>query len=99
MRWASLRHGDADDQRGVRANIGRPGRARPRGRLLADADRPLQAHPDLLFMAEVYWDMEWTLQRRGFDLCYDKRLYDRLAHDPRASVAATWRPTPATRST
>ena len=29
-------------------------------------------------MAEVYWDMEWTLQRQGFDYTYDKRLYDRL---------------------
>ena len=45
-----------------------------------------QAHPDLLFMAEVYWDMEWTLQQQGFELCYDKRLYDRLVHDSPASV-------------
>ena len=37
-------------------------------------------------MAEVYWDMEWTLQQQGFDLCYDKRLYDRLVHDPPDSV-------------
>jgi hypothetical protein len=29
-------------------------------------------------MAEVYWDMEWTLQQQGFDYTYDKRLYDRL---------------------
>ena len=29
-------------------------------------------------MAEVYWDLEWTLQQQGFDYCYDKRLYDRL---------------------
>ena len=35
-------------------------------------------HPDFLFMAEVYWDMEWTLQQQGFDYAYDKRLYDRL---------------------
>jgi hypothetical protein len=34
--------------------------------------------PDFVFMAEVYWDLEWTLQRQGFDYCYDKRLYDRL---------------------
>jgi hypothetical protein len=34
--------------------------------------------PDFLFMAEVYWDMEWTLQQQGFDYAYDKRLYDRL---------------------
>jgi alpha amylase-like protein len=45
-----------------------------------------QAHPDFLFIAEVYWDMEWTLQQQGFDLCYDKRLYDRLAHDSPESV-------------
>ena len=37
-----------------------------------------QRHPDFTFMAEVYWDMEWTLQQQGFDFTYDKRLYDRL---------------------
>ena len=35
-------------------------------------------HPDFIFMAEVYWDLEWTLQQQGFDYTYDKRLYDRL---------------------
>jgi hypothetical protein len=34
--------------------------------------------PGFCFMAEVYWDMEWTLQQQGFDYAYDKRLYDRL---------------------
>ncbi len=34
--------------------------------------------PGFTFMAEVYWDMEWTLQQQGFDFAYDKRLYDRL---------------------
>jgi hypothetical protein len=34
--------------------------------------------PDFLFMAEVYWDLEWTLQQQGFNYTYDKRLYDRL---------------------
>lgn len=33
---------------------------------------------DLLFLAEVYWDREWTLQQQGFHFTYDKRLYDRL---------------------
>jgi glycosidase len=33
---------------------------------------------DFLLMAEVYWDLEWTLQQQGFDYTYDKRLYDRL---------------------
>lgn len=35
-------------------------------------------YPDFTFMAEVYWDLEWTLQQEGFAYCYDKRLYDRL---------------------
>jgi len=34
--------------------------------------------PDFCLMAEVYWDLEWTLQQQGFDYTYDKRLYDRL---------------------
>jgi hypothetical protein len=38
------------------------------------------AAPQFLFLAEVYWDLEWTLQQQGFDFTYDKRLYDRLAH-------------------
>jgi glycosidase len=37
-----------------------------------------EQHPGFIFMAEVYWDMEWTLQQKGFDYTYDKRLYDRL---------------------
>jgi hypothetical protein len=37
-----------------------------------------QRHPQFLFMAEVYWDLEWTMQQQGFDYTYDKRLYDRL---------------------
>jgi Alpha amylase, catalytic domain len=48
--------------------------------------RAKQAHPGLLFIAEAYWDMEWTLQQQGFDLCYDKRLYDRLVHESAESV-------------
>ncbi|RKQ91824.1 alpha amylase catalytic subunit [Solirubrobacter pauli] len=43
-------------------------------------------HPALLLIAEVYWDMESTLHEQGFDLCYDKRLYDRLVE--RGDVAA-----------
>jgi hypothetical protein len=34
--------------------------------------------PGFLFMAEVYWNLEWRLQQEGFDYTYDKRLYDRL---------------------
>ena len=50
--------------------------------------RTKDAHPGLLFVAEVYWDMEWAMQQQGFDLCYDKRLYDRLAHESAESVRA-----------
>lgn len=34
--------------------------------------------PGLLYLAEVYWDLEWTLQQQGFHYTYDKRLLDRL---------------------
>jgi hypothetical protein len=43
--------------------------------------------PAFVFMAEVYWDLEWTLLQQGFDYAYDKRLYDRL----RAGAARTVR--------
>lgn len=43
------------------------------------AIRRVREHvPGFHFMAEVYWDLEWTLQQQGFDYTYDKRLYDRL---------------------
>ena len=40
--------------------------------------RVRESHSGFLFMAEVYWDLEWELQQQGFDYAYDKRLYDRL---------------------
>jgi len=43
-------------------------------------------HPEFLFMAEAYWDLEWALQQQGFDYCYDKRLYDRIEHGPAEQV-------------
>jgi len=43
-------------------------------------------YPGFKFIAEAYWDLEWELQQQGFDHCYDKRLYDRLEHDPAESV-------------
>ncbi|MGC0342892.1 alpha-amylase [Streptomyces sp. SLBN-8D4] len=45
-------------------------------------------HPDLLFVAEAYWDREQPLQQQGFDHCYDKRLHDRLLHEDAGSVRA-----------
>jgi glycosidase len=41
-------------------------------------ERVRRQTPGFCFMAEVYWDLEWTLQQQGFDYTYDKRLYDRL---------------------
>jgi glycosidase len=61
-------------------------RALPGGGL-APADRPFWPeaiarvhchYPGFLFLAEAYWDLEWTLQQQGFDYTYDKLLYDRL---------------------
>ncbi|MFS8199748.1 alpha-amylase [Streptomyces sp. CWNU-52B] len=51
-------------------------------------------HPDLLLVAEAYWDLEGELQRQGFDHCYDKRLHDRLLHEDAASVRAHLRADP-----
>jgi hypothetical protein len=46
-----------------------------------DAIQSVRSHkPDFLFMAEVYWGLEWSLQQQGFDYTYDKGLYDRLRH-------------------
>ena len=44
--------------------------------------------PNFIFMAEVYWDLEWELLQQGFDYCYDKRLYDRMAHEAADAVRA-----------
>src|SRR5512132_1770209 len=74
MRRRSLRHGDAHSAGGVPTHLGHRN-----GAVLAAGDRKgSRAVPGFLFMAEVYWDLEWTLQQQGFDYCYDKRLYDRL---------------------
>lgn len=44
-----------------------------------DAIQSVKAkNPTFVFLAEVYWDLEWRLQQAGFDFTYDKRLYDRL---------------------
>ena len=75
VRRRPLRHGHAGAARGLRANLGHPvlshsGRRRP--------GECGSRQPGFCFMAEVYWDLEWTLQQQGFDYTYDKRLYDRL---------------------
>lgn len=41
-----------------------------------------KVNPDFKFIAEAYWDKEQELRALGFDLCYEKKLYDGLAsHD------------------
>lgn len=46
------------------------------------------AVPNMVWLAEVYWDMEWRMQQLGFNFTYDKRLYDRLREESAASVRA-----------
>ncbi len=36
--------------------------------------------PDFKFIAEAYWDKEHELRTLGFDLCYEKKLYDGLVN-------------------
>jgi len=42
--------------------------------------------PELLMIAEAYWDTEPTLLSLGFDYVYDKRLYDHLKDDSPAVI-------------
>ena len=75
VRRRPLRHGDAGPAGGLREDLGNR-----RACVLAPSQRQaVRAEvPGFLFLAEVYWDLEWTLQQQGFDYTYDKRLYDRL---------------------
>jgi hypothetical protein len=43
-------------------------------------------HPEFMFIAEAYWNLEWELQQLGFDYTYDKTLYDRLLREGAGSV-------------
>lgn len=65
---------------------GRAGRRPPAEYWVDVISAVKKAYPAFLFIAEAYWDLEWELQQQGFDFCYDKRLYDRLAHDNAESV-------------
>jgi len=56
---------------------------------VAEAISEIKAErPSFVFMAEVYWDMEYDLHQRGFDYTYNKRLYDRLEANNAPGVAA-----------
>ena len=74
MRRRALRHGHAGLAGSLSADLGYPSEA-----VLAGSHAAVRRTiPGFCFMAEVYWDLEWTLQQQGFDYAYDKRLYDRL---------------------
>jgi glycosidase len=55
----------------------------------------IQEYPALTFLAEVYWDREWTLQQQGFHFTYDKRLYDRMQGSSADDVRGHLRADPA----
>ncbi len=50
--------------------------------------RTKEKHPDFMFMAEAYWDLEWQLQQLGFDYTYDKKLSDRLSDGDISGIKA-----------
>jgi hypothetical protein len=47
-----------------------------------------QKNQNFIFIAEVYWGLEWNLQKLGFDYTYDKILMDRLENDDISGIKA-----------
>jgi len=45
-------------------------------------------YPSFVFIAEVYWGLEWDIQELGFDYTYDKVLYDRLRFSSAENIKA-----------
>ena len=45
-----------------------------------------EQYPSFKFIAEVYWGMEYTLLKQGFDMTYDKRLYDQIQDESVAEI-------------
>ena len=71
----------------------------PAGAVLAEGDgRVRERVPGFCFMAEVYWDLEWTMLQQGFDYAYDKRLYDRLREGHARPVREHFTPGSTTRT-
>lgn len=61
--------------------------AAPEGEFWSNLIRKVRrSQPDILLLAEVYWDLEARLQSLGFDYTYDKRLYDYLVYQNRGEV-------------
>jgi hypothetical protein len=47
-----------------------------------------EKNPYFIFLAEVYWGLEWRVQQMGFDYTYDQVLYDRLRWTMPADIKA-----------
>ena len=59
--------------------LGRGGYKRPHDEFWEGAIKAVtEKHPGFIFLAEVYWGLEWRVQQIGFDYTYDKGTYDRL---------------------
>eukprot|EP00276_Gloeochaete_wittrockiana_P005463 CAMPEP_0184646124 /NCGR_PEP_ID=MMETSP0308-20130426/2763_1 /TAXON_ID=38269 /ORGANISM="Gloeochaete witrockiana, Strain SAG 46.84" /LENGTH=480 /DNA_ID=CAMNT_0027075825 /DNA_START=104 /DNA_END=1546 /DNA_ORIENTATION=+ len=57
------------------------GYKRPQAEFWKEAISTVKAKfPQVIFLAECYWDTEAALHGLGFDFTYDKALYDRLEH-------------------
>ena len=47
-----------------------------------------EIHPQMMFLAEVYWNLEHELQLQGFDYTYDKMSYDYLINQGLGEIKA-----------
>jgi glycosidase len=65
------------------------GEPAPAGEFWADAIAAVKrSHPDFLFIAEAYWNLEPRLHTPGFDYIYDKTFYDDLTRRDFKSMQA-----------
>jgi hypothetical protein len=61
--------------------LGRAGYRKPAEEFWEGAVKAVkEKHPAFIFLAEVYWGLEWRVQELGFDYTYDKGTYDRLRY-------------------
>ena len=67
------------------AYVGEPPAADFWSEIIADAR---EVHPQMLWIAEVYWGLEHKLQSQGFDYTYDKHMYDRLIKGEAGEIRA-----------
>ncbi len=100
VRRAALRHGDADDQRGVRAHLGRARWPGAGGGLLADADRPRQGGASRTSCSSPRRTGTWSgrSSSRASTTATTSASTTGSCTSPPSRCAGTCRPTPATRS-